>query len=98
MKTGLMFFSSEEVANAWLDGKYYLRGPFGKRSDKIPSNAKFYFTELGWDKIGRNVVAACIRTKQDYRVIAIKETDAQIVWEDKYTRFEVAIQPKRKKG
>jgi hypothetical protein len=29
-------------------------------------------TEIGWDEIGRDVVAACQRSGQEYRVIAIK--------------------------
>lgn len=89
-KSGIMGLSHMDVADAWI---YDLRGP--KRT--IPSNCKFYFTELGWDKIGRNVVKACMKNNQEYRVIAIKETDAQVVWRDKYTQYEVAIQPKKRK-
>lgn len=90
-KSGIMGIIQDiEIADAWI---YDLRGP--KRN--IPSNTRFYFTELGWKKIGRNIVKACIKHKQEYRVIAIKETDAQIVWRDKYTDYEVAVQPKRKR-
>lgn len=89
-KWGLMGVSHWDVAMAWAND---LRGPY--RS--IPPNCRFYFTEKGWDKIGRKVIAACIRTNQRYRVIAIKETDAQVVWRDKYTGYEVAVQPKRKR-
>jgi hypothetical protein len=97
-KGGIMVAgSSEEVTNEWIkeDG---LRGPWGKRNTSIPPNAKFYFTELGWKKIGRNVVAACIRTGQEYIVRAIKETDANVVWRDYFTNYEVAVQPKKKRN
>lgn len=90
-KSGLMCASTEEVVDAWIAK---LRGPY--RS--IPTNAKFYFTEKGWKEVGREVVAACQRSGQDYRVIAIKETDAQVVWRDKFTGYEVAIQPKRRRA
>lgn len=89
-KHGLMGISTDEVADAWVGD---LRGP--KRS--LPQNCKFFFTEKGWKEVGRRVVAACQRTKQDYRIIAIKETDAQVVWKDKHTGYEVAVQPKRKR-
>lgn len=90
LKSGLMGITSEEVADAWLDK---LRGP----KSGVPINARFYFTEKGWKEIGRNVIAALIKTKTEYRVIAIKETDAQVVWRDKVDNYEVAVQPKRNK-
>lgn len=90
-KSGIMGLQHEDVADAWI---FDLRGP--KRRG-LPHNCRFYFTELGWDKVGRNVVKACIKNNQEYRVIAIKETDAQVIWRDKYTQYEVAVQPKRKR-
>lgn len=63
----------------------------------LPRNARFYFTEKGWNKLGRKVIANAQRLGQDYRVITIKETDAQVVWRDKHTGYEVAVQPKRKR-
>jgi hypothetical protein len=89
-KSGIMGMQAEEVLDTWTDA---LRGA----TRGLPRNCRFYFTELGWDKVGRNVIKACIKNNQEYRVIAIKETDAQVVWRDKYTQYEVAIQPKRKK-
>jgi hypothetical protein len=87
---GLMgICNSVEIADAWT---YKLRGS----NHALPTNARFYFTEKGWKEVGREVIAACQRSGQDYRVIKVKETDAQVVWRDKYTEYEVAIQPKRK--
>lgn len=88
--SGLMGLSHIDIADAWAND---LRGP----DRSIPDNCKFFFTEKGWDKLGRNVIAACIKTGQEYRVISIKETDANVVWRDKFTGYEVAIQPKRKR-
>jgi hypothetical protein len=90
-KQGLMGISSEEVADAWVDD---LLGP--SRSS-LPPNCRFYFTEKGWHEVGRNVVAAAIHTGQDYRVVAIKEPDAQVVWRDKVRGYEVAVQPPSKR-
>lgn len=89
-KQGLIPTSTEEVSDAWID---QLRGP---TRSSLPWNCRFYFTEKGWREVGRNVVAAARRSGQEYRVIAIKETDAQIVWRDKVRGFEVAVQPPSK--
>jgi hypothetical protein len=90
-KQGLTPFSWPEITDAWIDD---LLGPHGS----IPENSRFYFTERGWRSVGRNVVAAAMRVGQPYRVIAIKETDAQVVWRDKARGYEVAVQPPRKRG
>ena len=90
-KVGLMNAGPQEVAEAWI---YDLRGP---SRDSLPSNCRFFFTEKGWREVGRNVIRAAQRTGQDYRIIAIKETDAQVVWRDKLRGYEVAVQPKRKR-
>lgn len=90
-KAGLTPTSSPEVLDAWIDD---LRGPKGS----LPANCRFYFTEKGWREVGRSVVAAARRTEQQYRVVAIKETDAQIVWRDKVMGYEVAVQPPGKRA
>ena len=90
-KAGLMSAGSVEVTDAWI---LKLRGS----PHSLPSNARFYFTERGWRAIGRRVVAACQRSDQQYRIIAVKETDAQVCWRDNHDDYEVAIQPKRKKA
>lgn len=90
-KEGLMSVVSGPIPESWADD---LTGP--SRSD-LPTNSRFYFTEKGWKKVGRKVVAAARQTNQAYRVIAIKETDAQVVWRDKARGYEVAVQPASKR-
>lgn len=94
IKLGIMGVTHYKIVDAWMpENSQGLRGP----KHGVPRNARFYFTEKGWKVLGRNVVAACKEVGQDYRVIAIKETDAQVVWRDKFTGYEVAVQPKRKR-
>lgn len=87
---GLMSVVSGPVADAWDD----LLGP---ARSSLPPNCRFYFTEKGWREVGRKVVAAARRTGQEYRMLVIKETDAQIVWRDKVRGYEVAVQPPSKR-
>ena len=89
-KQGLMSTGSLDVTDAWI---FKLRGA----PHSLPSNARFYFTEKVWREIGRRVIVACQKTGQRYRIIAIKETDAQVCWRDKHDDYEVAVQPKRKR-
>lgn len=84
-KSGLMGVITEEILDTWVDK---LVSP----KTAIPSNARFYFTELGWREIGKNVVAACQRGGQQYRVIAIKENAIDVVYQDEY---QIAGQPLR---
>ncbi len=84
-KAGLMACGDEKVIEAWFEK---LNGP-GQRS--IPRNTKFYFTESGWQKVGRHVITACQQVGQEYRVIKIKENEVNVVWRDEY---EVAAQPR----
>jgi hypothetical protein len=88
---GLMSAVSGEIVDAWIGD---LLGP---SRASLPSNCRFYFTEMGWREVGRKVVAAARRTGQEYRVVAIKETDAQVVWRDKVRGYEVAVQPPSKR-
>ena len=90
-KDGLMSVVSGPVAEAWIDD---LIGP--SRSS-LPPNCRFYFTKKRWREVGRSVVAAAQQVGQEYRVIAIKETDAQVVWRDKVRGYEVAVQPPSKR-
>ena len=83
---GLMGFSKGiEVADAWIN----INCP----RKVINKNVRYYFTEAGWDKFGRNTVAACIRTGQAYRVIAGEEHDVDVMYKDEY---QVCLRPKRK--
>ena len=90
-KGGRMHVVSGPVPEAWWDD---LLGP--ARSSLSP-NSRFYFTEKGWREVGRKVVVAARQTGQEYRVVAIKETDAQVVWRDKKRDYEVAVQPPSKR-
>jgi hypothetical protein len=78
----------DPVVDTWIGA---LRGP----NRHLPSNVRFFFAEKGWREVGRAVVEACGHSGQDYRVIAIKETDAGVVWRDRHTGYEVAVQPKK---
>jgi len=88
VKAGLMGPGLLEVMEAWADK---LAAP----QHSIPSNARFYFTEKGWDEIGRQVVAAAQRSGQRYRVLAIKEKNLNVIFRDE---FQVAGQPVRREG
>ena len=94
-KHGLLGISLSPVVDAWIES---LRGP-GKRS--LPANCRFWFTERGWREVGREVVAACGRSGQQYRVLRIKENEVDVIWRDRLSGLEVAAQPrqvKRKPG
>lgn len=91
-KGGLMSVVSGPVAEAWWDSEGVV-GLLGPARSSLPPNCRFYFTEKGWRDVGRRVAAAARRTDQEYRVVAIKETDAQVVWRDKVRDYEVAVQP-----
>lgn len=88
VKAGLMGPGLLEVMESWAD-----KLPAPKH--RIPANARFYFTEKGWDQIGRYVVAAAQRTGQRYRVLAVKEKHLNVIFRDE---FQVAGQPVRLKG
>lgn len=68
-----------------------LRGP----NKPIPSNTRFFFTEKGWEEVGRHTVAGCKQQGQHVKVIAVKESSVNVVWGDEY---EVAVQPKRSRS
>jgi hypothetical protein len=89
-KSGLMGAGPSDIWAVWENE---LIGP----DRSLPQNCRFYFTEKGWREVGRNVVAAAMRLGQDYRIIAIKQTDAQVVWRDLNRGYEVAVQPPRKR-
>ncbi len=91
-KEGLMSVVSGPVLDAWIND---LAGP---ARSSLPSNCRFYFTEKGWREVGRNVIAAAQATGWEYRLIVIKETDAQVVWRDKARGYAVAVQPPRRRA
>lgn len=83
-KMGIMSARHEEITDAWI---FDLNGP------RCSFNSRFYFTEEGWRKVGRKVIAACQRAGQEYRVIAVKENAVDVVFRNE---FEIAAQPIRK--
>jgi len=86
-KTGLMGISTLEVCDAWIDW-------LGSPRKRIHKNCRFYFTERGWDEIGRKVIAACIASGQEYRVLRVKERLVDVVYRDEH---QVAVRPRRKR-
>ena len=86
LKLGILGGGHEDISDAWIDELH------GSRC-AIPGNSRLYFTEEGWRKVGRKVVAACQRVGQEYRVIAVKENAVDVVFRDPY---EIAAQPIRK--
>ena len=91
-KGGLLSVVSGPVAEAWWDSEGVV-GLLGPARSSLPPNCRFYFTEKGWRDVGRRVVAAARQTGEEICVVAIKETDAQVVWRDKARDYEVAVQP-----
>lgn len=83
---GLCRVGNDEIVEAWVS----LNNP----RKSINKNVRFYFTEAGWDKYGRNTVAACIRTGQKYRVLAFEEHDVDVFYKDEY---QVCLRPKHKR-
>ncbi len=84
-KGGLLMAQGNEIFDVWINEL-----PGTDRT--LPPNCRFYFTEKGWREIGRKVAAVARQTGRDYRVLAIKETDAQVVWRDRFKGLEVAVQ------
>lgn len=86
-KHGLMGFSELEVALSWIDDLSGFRHRFSPR-------CRFWFTELGWQKVGRKVVAACMKTGQKYRIIAVKHRDLDV---ERKNAYEVVAMPRKKR-
>lgn len=84
-KKGLMGLSPVSIADAW--------GWMNVPKKRLRKNCRFYFTEKGWDLIGRSVIKACLKEKQKYRVIAIKENSIDIFYKDD---VQVAVRTKLK--
>lgn len=57
---------------------------------------QFFFTELGWEKIGRHILREAIRKfgKNNVRVITCKENYVDVVYRD---RFQVAVRYRKRK-
>ena len=83
-KSGLLGVSPNEVIDAWIEDLNIPRR-------RLYKNCRFYFTEHGWNTIGRRVVGACIHSGTQYRVIAIKERSVDVMYRDE---VQVAVRPK----
>lgn len=92
-KSGLCFNSCAfEVFKAWVDR---LEDAITNGHKGIPNkNGRFYFTEEGWDKVGRFVIDACIQTKTQYRVLKVKEKEMDVLYRNAY---EVMLRPRKKR-
>lgn len=78
-----------EVIDAWI---FKLCGP---RARCFRANARFYFTERGWQEVGSKVMEACKKTGQRFRILTVKERSVNVVWKDP---LEVAAQPIKRRG
>ena len=79
---GIMLF--DEIIDAWIDDL-----PAPKK--RLRKNCRFYFTELGWNIIGRNIIAACMKARQEYRVLCVKERSVEVFYKDD---LQVAVRPR----
>jgi hypothetical protein len=86
-KHGLCGITTDEVVSAWIDD---IMGP----TRAVNRNCRFFFTEKGFDTVGRKVIAACIKSEQKYRVIRIKNHEWDVVWKGE---LEAALRPRKKR-
>ena len=73
---GMMGTTTAQVMSSWAWMNVARKG-FGK-------NLRFYFTEKGWKDFGSQVVAACRGSGQQYRVMAVREWDVDVVYKDEW--------------
>jgi hypothetical protein len=55
---------------------------------------RFYFTEKGWNKIGRIVLSNILANNGQCRVLKVKENSIDPLYKDEY---QVATRPRKKK-
>jgi hypothetical protein len=84
-KSGLMGFGNPVVWDAWQQMNSPRR--------PVNRNARFYFTEEGWRRYGRETIEVCQQVGQRYRVLRIKENVVDVIYRDE---FQVAVRPRRK--
>lgn len=82
-KSGLLGTRSIKIADAWV--------AINSPRKALYKNCRFYFTEEGWKRYGRQTVAACQSVSQQYRVIRIKERSVEVMYRDE---FQVAVRPR----
>lgn len=70
----------------WFDGIDQLPAP-----SSVNRRARFWFTEAGWDKYGRQVLADAMRSGRTYRLLVKKNPPSSaVVYRD---RWQVALLP-----
>jgi hypothetical protein len=86
--SGICFtIQTSEVAESWID----LNTP----RRRLNKNLRFYFTEAGWEKYGRAIVAACQRSGQGYRVLRTKERSVDVFYKDEW---QVAVRVRKRRA
>lgn len=80
------FFLWFDLFLTWCDK---IKGNAGS----IPKNSRFFFTEKGWEKVGRHIVVECKKRNIQFRILKFKESHVNIVWK---SELEVAVQYKKK--
>jgi hypothetical protein len=91
MKGGLCFIPVKEgVFEAWMDM------PAPKKA--INKNCRFYFTEKGWDVYGREIIKACRKAGQEYRVLSIKENSVEVFYKDEIQAVVRPLKRRAKEG
>ncbi len=65
------------------------------RLKKVGRNCRFYFTEQGWARFGSEIVTACRQTGRQYRVLAVREREVDLVYQDDW---QVIIKPRKRKA
>lgn len=93
-KSGLMGFfildGSDEQADLFDEMFNFIGELKGVGTGK---NNRYYFTELGWEKIGRKVIEYAQKLKMQYRIIKIKENSVDVMATD--NKYEVAVRPRK---
>ncbi len=73
---GMMGTTTAQVMSSWAWMNAARKG--------VGKNFRFYFTEKGWEDFGRQVVAACRGSGQQYRVMAVRERDVDVLYQDEW--------------
>jgi hypothetical protein len=63
-----------------------MKSPRGGREGKC------YFTERGWDEVGRKVIGILKKYKAAFRVLTVKEKEFEVMFED---RVQVVLRPRK---
>lgn len=83
----------EIPGNAVLDILDHFNMPGPTRHIFHP-RARFFFTEKGWKKYGKHILASLMKTEARVQVLSVKENSIEVDYKDKW---QVAARPKHKK-